>query len=232
MNIAGLGARIRQVALTSADGTSQAVRLYEVDDLERYVDVGALLGERDPVDPPYWALVWSGAEAVARALMAGPSLVGQTVLDLGAGLGLAGVAAALRGARVCFADRCPEALAYAAASAAANGLVGWDCVQLDFTSDQIARRFDRILAADVVYDRAHHAALASFLERHLAHGGSIWLTDRLYVATDAFFADMCARGFADDVEDLVVPEMGETMKTRLHRLTRQVSVGAPAAQPT
>lgn len=221
MRIAGMGARLREVTLRDGDGAPRAVRIYEVDDLERYVDRAALLAEREPVDPPYWALVWSGAEAVARAVMAGPSLIGATVLDLGCGLGLAGLAAALRGARVSFADHCPEALAYAEASARANGVTGWDCALLDFTRDRLGRRFDRILAADVVYDPAHHTALAGFLEAHSGEAGQIWLTDRLYVATDSFFADMRARGFADEVEEVVVPEMGESMKTRLHRLARR-----------
>lgn len=220
MKLAGMDARLRTVVLDAASGQPRAVRLYEVDDLERYVDRAALLSEREPVDPPYWALVWSGAEAVARGLLGGPSLVGRSVLDLGCGLGLAGLAAALHGGRVWFADRCPEALSFAAASAAANGLSEWACVELDFTADRLERRFDVILAADVVYDRALHGALARFLESHLADGGSVWLTDRLYVETDAFFADMCARGFRDRVADVVVPEMGESMRTRLHHLYR------------
>jgi predicted nicotinamide N-methyase len=220
MKIARMNARLRQIALPASEHVMRAVRVWEVDDLERYVDRAALLGDQDPVDPPYWALVWSGAEALARAVTAGASLVGKRVLDLGTGLGLSGLAAALHGGHVTFVDRSPEALAFVALSAAANGLSDWECVLLDFTLDALDHRFDLILAADVVYDRTHHEALAGFLDRHLEPRGAIWITDRLYVATDLFFARMRERGFTDTTEDVLVPEMGEPMKTRLHRLVR------------
>ena len=48
---------------------------------------------------PYWARPWPSAVALAAALLERPELVaGKTVADLGAGLGLAGIAAALAGA--------------------------------------------------------------------------------------------------------------------------------------
>ena len=50
--------------------------------------------ERDP----YWARPWPSAVGLAAELLARPELVaGRTVADLGAGLGLAGIAAAMAG---------------------------------------------------------------------------------------------------------------------------------------
>ncbi|MFN7954615.1 MAG: methyltransferase domain-containing protein [bacterium] len=220
MEIAGFEARLRTVGLSDGE-RARAVRLWEVADLERYVDRDELLRAAAPAEPPYWALVWSGAEALARAVVGAAGLIGRRVLDLGAGLGLSGLAAGLAGAEVTFADLRPESLAFAAASARANGLVGWRTVLLDFTRDTLDRRFDLVLAADVVYDPLQHEALAAFLDRHVASDGAAWVTDRLYVATDAFFVRLRERGFRDAVEDLTVPEMGEAMRTRLHRLTRR-----------
>ncbi len=219
MEIEGFEARLRTVVLDGIDHP-RAVRLWEVADLARYVDRDELLREQAPADPPYWALVWSGAEALARAVVAGPSLIGRRVLDLGAGLGLSGLAACLVGADVTFADLRPESLAFVAASAHANGFTRWRTVTLDFTRDRLDRRFDLVLAADVVYDPAQHEALATFLLDHTTPGGDVWVTDRLYVATESFFDRLRDAGFRDTVEDLTVPEMGERMRTRLHRLRR------------
>ena len=44
---------------------------------------------------PFWAVVWPAARLLARVLQAEPAWVrGQTVLDLGCGGGVAGIAAA------------------------------------------------------------------------------------------------------------------------------------------
>src|SRR5207248_10982954 len=49
--------------------------------------------------PPFWAFPWAGGQALARYLSEQPETVrGRTVLDLAAGSGLVGIAAALAGA--------------------------------------------------------------------------------------------------------------------------------------
>lgn len=64
---------------------------------------------------PYWTRVWPSAVALAHQLLKRPELVrGCSVADLGAGLGVAGLAAALAGAgqstnRTLFASRVPAA---------------------------------------------------------------------------------------------------------------------------
>src|SRR5919112_549670 len=82
-----------------------------------------LLAEDDPDEDrlPFWAQLWPAGVALARAVAARP-LAGQRVLELGCGLGLVGVAAALAGATVLAVDRSPEAITFAAANAARNGV--------------------------------------------------------------------------------------------------------------
>ena len=47
---------------------------------------------------PYWCRVWPSALALAELILQNPELVaGKSVCDVGAGLGLAGIAAALAG---------------------------------------------------------------------------------------------------------------------------------------
>ena len=221
MKIAGFDARLVDVEIPIGDGTPRLVKLWEVDGLERYVDAVSLLREPDPVEPPYWALLWSGAHALARAVWRSGPVAGRRVLDVGAGLGLAGISAALGGARVTFMDKNDEALEFVRASARENGLDGVEVLRVDFTRDRLPEPFDLVLAADVVYDRAQHRELAEFVNAHVAPGGEAWITDRMYVGTDAFFAHLAALGFEDRVDELDVPEMGDPMRTRLHRLTRR-----------
>jgi len=109
-------------------------------------------------DPPLWAAAWPSGTATALHLLEHPELVaGKRVCDVGCGVGTAGIAAGLAGAReVILADRSPLALECAMAGAVANGVgsrceartVDWRCASSERT---LAGPFDVILACDVFY---------------------------------------------------------------------------------
>ena len=172
-----------------------SVSLYTVARLEDLVDRAALLRDDVVPEPPYWAHLWIGARALARDLAESSDLAGRRVLDLGCGLGLPGLVAAACGASVVFADYEPAALEFVRASVARNGFQNVRCVTLDFTRDAVAERFDVILGAEVVYDPRSYDPLCEFLDRHLAPGGSIRLTDAFRSDAERFFAALRARGF-------------------------------------
>src|SRR5919197_467694 len=139
--------------------------------------------------------LWRVAELerhVDRAALLGAG----RVLELGCGLGLPGLVAACRGARVTFLDRVPTALAFVRASARANGLAAVDLVAADATVPALAARFDLVLAAELVYDRAAFPALARALAAHLAPGGRALLADAGRIDTRVFYAELDAAGLA------------------------------------
>ena len=74
--------------------------------------------------PPYWAYAWAGGAVLARYILDHPqSVAGRRVLDLGAGSGLVGIAAAKAGASAVIAaeiDR--NGVAAIGLNAAANGV--------------------------------------------------------------------------------------------------------------
>lgn len=83
------------------------------------------LAERDEnFDTPYWAHDWGGGLALARYNLDHPEIVaGRRALDLGAGSGIVGIAAAKAGANeVMAADIDPYAIAATGLNAAANGV--------------------------------------------------------------------------------------------------------------
>lgn len=114
-------------------------------------------------DPPYWSFCWASGLALARFLAAQPHRVkGKRVLDFGAGSGVAGIAAMRAGAlEVVACDLDPVAIQSCKANAKLNG------VTLGYSTDLFAEadRFDLILAADVLYDRANLPLLDQFLTR-------------------------------------------------------------------
>jgi predicted nicotinamide N-methyase len=114
-------------------------------------------------DPPYWCFCWASGLVLARWLAAHPEWVrGKRVLDFGAGSGVAAIAAAKAGAlEVVACDLDPLALAACRANAQLNAVhLGYSA---DFFSEQ--DRFDLIIVADVLYDRANLPLLDQFLSR-------------------------------------------------------------------
>lgn len=114
-------------------------------------------------EPPYWSFCWASGLAMARFLAEHPHWVeGKRVLDFGAGSGVAGIAAVKAGAlEVVACDLDPIALAACQANAELND------VRLGYSTDFFAEtdRFDLILVADVLYDRANLPLLDQFLTR-------------------------------------------------------------------
>ena len=114
-------------------------------------------------EPPYWCFCWASGLVLARWLAERPEWVrGKRVLDFGAGSGVAAIAAAKAGAlEVVACDLDPLAIAACRANATLNG------VELSYSEDFFAEadRFDLIIVADVLYDRANLPLLDQFLSR-------------------------------------------------------------------
>ena len=114
-------------------------------------------------EPPYWCFCWASGLVLARWLAQNPQWVyGKRVLDFGAGSGVAAIAAAKAGAlEVVACDLDPLALEACKANAALNE------VTLSYSADFFAEadRFDLIIVADVLYDRANLPLLDQFLSR-------------------------------------------------------------------
>jgi predicted nicotinamide N-methyase len=203
--IAGFAAVCEPIAVGS-----DTVALWRVADLEAHVDRTALLAGDDAAEPPYWAHLWSGARVLAAAV---PPGAGRTV-EIGCGLGLPGLAAARRGARVTFVDRVPAALAFVRASAAANGCVV-DTVAADATTGAVRGPFDLVLAAEVLYDRSAFRALAGTLAALLAPGGRALLADAGRIDTRDFYQALDAVGLPWAATEHRVREEGMVIAVRL-----------------
>jgi len=206
VQIAGFDAALAHVTVGD-----ERVALWQVADLERHVDRAALLGAENPPEPPYWAYLWSGARVLADVI---PPRAG-TVLELGCGLGLPGLVAALRGARVTFLDRVPAALAFVRASANANDVVDARFVVADATSAVVRARFDLVLVAELLYDRALFGPLASALAGSIAPGGRALLADAGRTDTQAFYPALEALGLRWGAVECIVREERLPVTVRL-----------------
>jgi predicted nicotinamide N-methyase len=160
-----------------------------------------LLAEDDPDEDrlPFWAELWPAGVALARALAVRP-LVGRRVLELGCGLGLASVTAALAGASVLAVDRSPEATAYAAVNAAGNGVTLNTAVCAFDQPERLLREapWDLVLAADVLYEQRNVPVLVWLLPRLVDATGEVWLADPGRSMLSRFLAAVDAAGWQRD----------------------------------
>ena len=115
---------------------------------------------------PYWAELWPSGVALARAV-AELDLHGTRVLELGSGLGLPSLAAALRGADVLATDWADEAVELLRLNAARNRLelrverVRWD----DPAPLLDEAPWELVLGADLLYERRNADQLLELLPR-------------------------------------------------------------------
>jgi predicted nicotinamide N-methyase len=111
-----------------------------------------LTGKRGEGPPPYWAYVWAGGAVLARHFLDRPESVrGRRVLDLGAGCGIVGIAAAKAGAAAVSASEIdPNGIAAIGLNAEANG-VTLEVVGVDLTRSEPPPGIDLVAVGDLVF---------------------------------------------------------------------------------
>jgi predicted nicotinamide N-methyase len=148
------------------------LRLLRPRDAEALLDEGAF--EREEF-MPYWAELWPSSLALARTI-AGRALRGARTLELGCGLGLPSIAAAIAGGRVLATDWSAEAVAMTAANAERND-AAVETLVCSWTAPEplLARApWDLVLASDVLYEARNGDVLLELLPRL---GPEVWLAD-------------------------------------------------------
>jgi predicted nicotinamide N-methyase len=151
-------------------------------DPDRVLDAHvAVHQESDPraaaaVPDPYWAALWSAATPTAELVLKTPWSGRETVIEIGCGLGLVGLAALACRLDVTFSDHVPVAIQAALANARHNGYANARAMLLDW-NDPPNQQYSLVLASDILYSRASHAAILATIDRIMAPQGVCWIGD-------------------------------------------------------
>jgi predicted nicotinamide N-methyase len=161
---------------------------------------------------PYWADLWPSARVLADEV-AVMRLGGLRVLELGCGLGVVSLAAALAGADVLATDYYEDALRFASVNvAAATGrtirtrMVDWNALPAKLG------RFDVVLASDVLYEHRYAALVADAISHTLVRGGEAIVADPGRIAIGEFLDECDARGLSHEADPRPFTE-GEIRQT-------------------
>lgn len=167
--------------------------------IRRPADVESLIDEARFADDeflPYWAELWPSGLALAQHV-ATLDVAGKRVLELGCGLALPSFAAAVAGAQVLATDWASECLELVALNAATNGLAV-DVSVLDWAAPESLRgkRYDLVLAADVLYEEHNAGPLVRLLDDAVAAAGEALIADPGRRHAPAFFDRARAEGWS------------------------------------
>ena len=135
--------------------------------------------QQQGIAPPFWAFAWAGGQGLARYVLDHPAeFAGRCLIDFAGGSGVAGVAAALAGARATCIDIDPFAATVAVMNAQVNG-VAIEARTRDVVGHSAERlgRPDVICAGDVHYDRAMAEPVTAWLRSLRAEGVRVLVGD-------------------------------------------------------
>jgi predicted nicotinamide N-methyase len=166
--------RIYDTVETPVTINGQRISLFTPGSLDRFID---------PVDTmqnfPLWAKIWEASILLASYLTGLPANPQKTMLEIGSGLGLVGVAAAKAGHCITMSERDPDALNFARANALANGFPEMAIERLDWHAPRLENRFDYIVGSEIVYQSKAIDCLEALFDRCLNPEGTIILAEGL-----------------------------------------------------
>jgi predicted nicotinamide N-methyase len=146
---------------------------------------------------PYWAELWPASRGLAQYIWEQVDFHGGRVLELGAGLGLTGLVAACKGARVTISDYQPEALKIASRNALRNGIEGVAFELADWRDWSLREEFDWIIGSDVLYNPRSNPYVGRILLNNLAASGQLLFAHPGRQVTLSFLGELVADGFQE-----------------------------------
>lgn len=173
--------QIGKLALREVRAGSQVYQVWAAENLDEMVDELIAKGPNHPDYKderlPYWAEIWPSSLALAEYVQSAPEITPETtVLELGCGPGVAGVAAH-RAKQVTVSDYEPPALQLAVANWLEN--IGREprAEFMDWREPRLELAADVLLAADVAYEKRFFTPLINTFKTLLKPGGSILLSE-------------------------------------------------------
>ncbi len=146
---------------------------------------------------PYWADLWPSALALAEEVLVNPLVKpGASVLEIGCGLGLPGIAAAKKGARVQMTDYVQEPLDFVKLNWALNLTSIPDLQVMDWRSADPNLAADIVLASDIAYEKRVFEFLPKAFRTLLKPGGVVLLSEPNRSLARDFFRTLPQLGFS------------------------------------
>jgi predicted nicotinamide N-methyase len=169
-------------------------------------DADVLLAHERDGYMPYWAYLWPASIPMAEAIFKAPWSRETPVLEVGAGVGFVGLAAAMAGYQTVITDYDATAIQLALFNARRMGLSNVIGHVLDWREPQ-GERFPVIIGCEILYEDRNHEMLLDVLQARLQPGGVAWFGDGGRVRAERFMKLSQTAGFNLTLRD----EQGEVL---------------------
>jgi predicted nicotinamide N-methyase len=191
-------------------------------DMEELVDLPEVrIAFADDEYLPYWADIWPAARMLAKAVLDADWPERLTALELGCGLGVAGLAALKCGLRVIFSDYELTAVGFAEHNARLNGFSDFETLPFDWRAPPKDLQVPIVLGSDVTYEARNHGPLLKTLETVLLPGGLCLFTEPDRPRFSEFLSGISDLGWTHSQQAMRVGAPGQPrVKGSLHRIVR------------
>lgn len=196
------------------------VRLLKVADLEEFLD------GKDPFENvsefPFWIKLWDAAMILAYLLHSLPPGENNRLLELGAGLGAPGLAAAANGFEVTLTDYEDIILDFQRVSSAASKLDNVKCTMLDWLDPPEMEQFDVLAGAEILFREEFFQPLLNVFNAYLKPGGTIYLAHDARRKSLPQFLKLAEKEYTIGGKAQTIRKEGQEVSIIVNRLTKKV----------
>lgn len=139
---------------------------------------------------PLWSKIWEATAVLSLHLSNIKPDPDKRWLEIGAGMGIAGIVAAKMGHKITITEYNKDAINFARANALLNNIDNVEIRELDWNQPLIEGKFDYIIASEVVYKEDDIMGLHLLFQRYLKPFGTIILAESMRRTTMTFVREM------------------------------------------
>jgi predicted nicotinamide N-methyase len=197
----------------------KTLRLLKIADIEEFLD------GKDPFanvsEFPFWVKLWEAAMVLSYVMSSLPEPKGKRVLELGAGLGAPGLAAAAAGFDVTISDYEAIIMDFQKVSAAASGLHTVTFTHLDWLNPPELAPFDVLAGAEILFREEFFEPLLNVFKKYLKPEGFIYLAHDARRKSLPLFLEQAQKDFDITLNKQVIKKQGQDITIIVNRLSRR-----------
>lgn len=198
----------------------KTLQMVQIRDIDRLIE--EQFSKEDPLaDFPFWTRIWEASIVLANQLAQIEPDDSKEMLEIGAGIGLAGLFAAAFGHKVTITDYDEDALGFARLSAQLNQLPGVQFQALDWCAPILYKKFHHIIGSEVLFNAKFFLPLNELLKKALAPDGIVYLAHDQSRMSPCKFFELVQNDFKIECKARVMRADDEEFHIVLHRLTRR-----------
>jgi predicted nicotinamide N-methyase len=193
--------------------------------LLKIANIEEILDGKDPFanvsEFPFWVKLWEAAMVLAYVMSSLPEPKGKTVLELGAGLGAPGLAAAAAGFDVTISDYEEIIMDFQRVSAAASGIHNVTFTHLDWLNPPEIAPFDILAGAEILFREEFFEPLLNVFKKYLKPDGFIYLAHDASRRSLPRFLELAQKDFDITLGKQIIKKSNKSITIIVNRLSHK-----------